>query len=74
MVPALLCVLDVICDFLWNKVQMTKSKCQIKPKTPMSKCFPKRSVIYLFPIAHLQQTEDRMVEKSDVNNLTMSEI
>jgi hypothetical protein len=37
----------VICEALWNKVQMTKSKCQIKSKTPMSKCFPKRSVIYL---------------------------
>jgi len=28
----------VICDALWNKVQMTKSKCQIKSKTQMSKC------------------------------------
>ncbi len=27
---------------------MTKSKCQIKSKTSMSKCFPKRSVIYFF--------------------------
>ncbi len=30
----------VICDALWNKVQMTKPKCQIKSKTLMSKCFP----------------------------------
>jgi hypothetical protein len=30
----------VICDAQWNKVQMTKSKYQIKSKIPMAKCFP----------------------------------
>ncbi|OPX35016.1 MAG: hypothetical protein B1H12_09540 [Desulfobacteraceae bacterium 4484_190.2] len=32
----------------YDKAQMTKSKYQIKSKIPMSKCFSKRSVIYLF--------------------------
>ena len=40
----------MICDALWNKVQMIKSKCQIKSKTPVAKCFHNNQLSIFFQL------------------------